>query len=130
MSGPGPYDAVLGGDKYRQTAKWVSAKQIAATHNITGADQDDIYSQLNSAGYLWDAESKAWELLAEEADPPTELINIRVWSDAKQVEAIAKQLTTALQTQGLKLIEQSKPYPCRPPKQLEARVYLKFQSKN
>ncbi len=61
-----------------------------------------------------------------EADPPTELIRLRVWADARFVEQVADECVFAVAAKGLRLVEKSDPYNCRPPKQLEARVYLSF----
>lgn len=57
------------------------------------------------------------------ADPPSNLIRVRLWADASHVEQLADTVTQMLETSGYRVLERSN-YPCRPPKQLEARVYL------
>ncbi len=39
---------------------------------------------------------------------------------------ISEGVVDQIQALGLCLAEQSAPYPCRPPKQLESRVYLRL----
>lgn len=90
--------------------------------------QDDLYSALQHAGYFWDSAGKKWVYHAPTgAADPTPLIMVRVWADAEIVEEAADEVTERLV--NFTLVERSTPYPCRPPKQLESRVYLKFMPK-
>jgi hypothetical protein len=52
-------------------------------------------------------------------------LKVRMMGDSAQVEADAEELIAAL-TSEFELVEQSKPYPCRPPDQDQSRVYLTF----
>lgn len=90
--------------------------------------QEQLYQALQSAGYFWDSAGKKWVYHAPaEAHDPTPLVMVRVWADAEIVEEAADEVVERLAR--FTLIERSTPYPCRPPKQLESRVYLKFMPK-
>lgn len=112
----------------KQTAKYSTACRKASDLNISiGNHQEELYQALNSQRFYWNSKEKVWEHLDEEANPPTELIRIRVWTDARFVEKAANDCIEALSKQGMRLVERSDVFTCRPPKQLEARVYLTFQ---
>lgn len=94
-------------------------------------DQEVLYSALQEAGYFWDSKKKQWEYHEPEAaNDPTPMIMIRVWADKEIVEEAEQELRAALTkhlaTKDWSLLERSPVYGCRPPKQLEARIYLKF----
>ncbi len=116
----------------RQTAKYTGAMTAILKLDVPDKkvielswEQENLYSFLQDAGHFWNSDSKQWEYHPpEEADPPTKLVMVRVWAAADEVQAAALKVAATLQP--WRLIEQSKPYPCRPPKQKEARVYLKF----
>ena len=111
----------------KQTVKYSSACQIAAKLNIPSTEhQEQLYQSLNTSGYYWNSKEKIWEKLDVEAHPPTEKIKVRVTADARFVEKIADECISAVAEKGLRFLEKSDPYNCRPPKQLEARVYLDF----
>jgi hypothetical protein len=84
--------------------------------------QDELYSLLNSHNYYWDSKNKLWEL-EETPDPPSELVKIRVMAARDRVKTIVNDLSV----EGLVLVETSDPYPCRPPKQNDSRIYLTFK---
>ncbi len=113
------------------TRKCATACNIAVEQGINYAllTQDQIYAELQKRGYFWDPKSSRWDhYSAEAASAPTDLIRMRVWAAAGEVEKIADLVVVQMNDFGrLKLVEQSEPYPCRPPKQLESRVYLTFQ---
>lgn len=112
----------------KNTAKYSGACQKANELNIPiGQHQEELYQALNSQGFYWNSKEKSWEKLDEEADPPTELIRIRVWTDARFVEKVANECIESLAQKGMRLVEKSEVFKCRPPKQLEARIYLTFQ---
>jgi hypothetical protein len=81
-------------------------------------------------GYQWNSEAGTWDnWSAMDADQPTELIRVRAWARAEAVEMIADGIVEAMLAAGLQLVERSQPYVCRPPKQLESRIYLTFGSR-
>ena len=116
----------------RQTAKYTGAMRAILKLDVPDRkvielswNQEKLYDYLQNAGYFWNSKAKQWEYHPpEKADPPTELVMVRVWADADQVDDAARRVAAALLP--WRLIEQSKPYPCRPPKQKESRIYLKF----
>ncbi len=112
----------------KQTRKYKTSYQLGEKLNITGQDnQEKLYRLLNEAGYYWEAGTQAWQHLDQDADPPTELIRLRVWAETSKVAKTAYQLRLAMEDQGYIFLEQSEPYSCRPPKQLESRIYLSFK---
>ena len=117
-------------NKPRMTAKYKTARDTAYFRNIPPeGSQEELYERLQAAGFFWNSDSKVWEEFdIEDADDPTRLVMIRVWADAEIVEEAADDLVSKTK-KFFELIERSKPYPCRPPKQREARVYLKFLPK-
>jgi hypothetical protein len=54
------------------------------------------------------------------------MIRIRVWAATEKVADAADAVAEAMPQYGLRLIERSEPYICRPPKQAESRIYLTF----
>lgn len=117
----------------KMTAKYKAALAIVVKAKIKAAgidmaNQEALYDLLQQHGWFWDSKAGWWEHHdATEADAPTELIHIRVWADLATVASAAD--TVVQNIVGCKLIERSKIYPCRPPKQLEGRIYLKFMPK-
>lgn len=111
----------------KMTAKYSSALTVARQEKISTAGiQEDLYQSLQEIGYFWNSDRKEWEHHAiEEADDPTPFVLVRVWADAEIVEDVADDVTKGLK-RLYNLVERSQPYPCRPPKQLESRVYLRF----
>jgi hypothetical protein len=110
----------------RITEKYRKALQIGHPLKITTKDREELYQQLNSNSYFWNSEKKKWEKISLEANPPTELIKIRIWADARITEAVASELIEALAKKGLRMMNCSRPYLCRPPEHLESRMYLDF----
>lgn len=110
------------------TRKYKTALSLADELDISERDnQEKLYRLLNEAGHFWDASTQAWQQLTADADPPTELIRVRVWAESSKVDGAAYQLRVAMEETGYQFLEQSEPYPCRPPKQLESRIYLTFK---
>lgn len=94
-------------------------------------NQDKLYQALQENGFFWNSNLKEWEeYQIEEADAPTPMVMVRVWADSEVIHEAAEDLIAALKkhpgTKNWQVIEQSVPYQCRPPKQREARIYLKF----
>lgn len=112
----------------KQTRKYVTACEIAERLNIAERDnQETLYRLLNEQGYYWDSGLQQWQELSQDADPPTDLIRVRVWAEDSKVRGAAYQLRVAMEAQGYIFLEQSEVYPCRPPKQLESRIYMTFR---
>ena len=120
----------------KMTKKFSKAMETALNAEILGRyehveDQEWLYRKLNDAGHFWDAKVGRWvEFRQEPANAPTPLIRVRVWSEsgAKLDEAVS-QVKSAF-ANGYEIINQSAPYVCRPPQQLEGRVYLEFRRVN
>lgn len=108
----------------KQTQKYSSACRILS---FPHANQDELYSELNRLGWYWQPKQKKWERDDTPAREATNLIRVRVMASNKKVAEVAQHFVEASGDMGLKLIEQSEPYPCRPPNQNESRVYLSFE---
>ena len=110
----------------RMTTKYRAALKIAKAISIPNAleDQSALYQKLNEHNYFWNSKLKTWG--KKPALAPTDLVRIRVWAAAEHVEQAADDAMNALSHHHYKLLERSSPYPCRPPKQLESRIYLTF----
>lgn len=114
----------------RMTAKYKAAIKTAKEQDkffITCAigTHEKLYENLQSNGYFWNSKAQRWEYHdAAQADPPTPLVMVRVWANVEIVESLAREVVALCD--DWHLVEQSKVYPCRPPKQKEGRVYMKF----
>ena len=107
----------------KQTKKYSKACEIATLNHET---QESLYKQLNQLGFFWDSKFQEWERDNRLADPPSDLIRVRVWAATDKVEQAASILIESAQQYGLKLQEKTEPYQCRPPKQKDSRIYLTF----
>jgi len=115
----------------KRTVKYLQALEYVEYLGITDvSDQEALYRSLQERGYFWDVEEKVWKRTSQPADPPTQLIRIRVWSESTKIEETANRILTVLQDSGFELIERSQPYVCRPPKHLESRIYLSFRGRD
>lgn len=85
-----------------------------------------LYSRLIEAGMIWDSKIGVWLKLSDEpADPASPLVRIRVWAEKGKAGVLAELVKEGLVYYGpYDLVEMSQPYPCRPPKQNEERIYL------
>lgn len=112
-------------EKYRKAI--LKADDIGTRGNAPIEDQEWLYDHLYKSGWYWDSKVKRWEYHSiAKAEAPTPQVLIRVWADLSHVENTAKWVVRSLKPE-LHLVEQSKVYPCRPPKQREGRVYLRFE---
>lgn len=112
----------------KQTQKYRTACELAERLSIEERDNSErLYRLLNEARYYWDTGSQTWLENTIDADPPTELVRVRVWAEDSKVRGAAYQVRIAMEEQGYIFLQQSEPYPCRPPKQLESRIYLDFK---
>lgn len=107
----------------KQTKKYSKACEIATLNHET---QESLYKQLNELGFFWNSKLQQWERDDRIAEPPSDLIRIRVWAASDKVEQAADIFIESAGQYGLKLQEKSEPYPCRPPKQADSRIYLTF----
>lgn len=93
---------------------------------VPHSTQEQLYAELNRLGFYWNSKVQRWERNDQLADPPSQLLRVRVWAAAEKVEQMAEIAIESMQQYGLKLLERSEPYPCRPPKQADSRIYLTF----
>jgi hypothetical protein len=115
----------------KMTAKYSAARFTALKNylEVTGS-QDDLYQRLQAAGHFWDSDKKTWYYAPPAAaDPATPMIMVRVWADLSAIEAAAGQVVSQSPANWI-LLEQSPVYQCRPPKQQEGRIYLRFLPQN
>ncbi len=108
----------------KQTQKYSSACQILIYPHI---NQDELYAELNRLGWFWNSKIKKWERDDRPALEESKLIKIRILASAQKVVQAAELFIESAEDMGLKLLEKSEPYPCRPPNQNDARIYLSFQ---
>ncbi len=108
----------------KQTAKYRKACEVL-TYPHT--NQDELYSELNRLGWYWNSENKQWIRDLTPPNPTTNLIRVRVWAAKEKVSNAAELFIENAETNGLRLLEKSEPYPCRPPNQNESRIYLTFE---
>lgn len=115
----------------KRTHKYISALEVAEYLNLTDVDdQNRLYSLLNEQGYFWESDTHSWRKTKEVADPPSSVIRVRIWTDSTKVRGVAHEMKSVLEESGYELIEQSEPYTCRPPKQLDSRIYQTFRHKD
>ena len=107
----------------KRTKKFVEAEKVALEIGVYV--DDDIYKNLEKNNYFWDSKNQNW-FKGVEPNPPTNLIYVRVWADAEKVEADANNVIQSMQTSDYVLEDKTEIYSCRPPKQLEGRIYLTF----
>ena len=108
----------------KQTAKYSGAK---ARLTFPHQDQEELYAELNRLGWYWNSKIKQWERDDTPARSATNLVKIRVWAASDKVKQAADLFTEASLEMGLRLVERSEPYQCRPPQQNESRIYLTFE---
>lgn len=114
----------------KRTAKLLAARAAIRDNRIDidthVKDQQVLYDRLQAAGWWWSADRGEWVLNTQPQAAPLDSVLIRVWAATGAVQAVADQVVFSLQTSGYKLIDRSQPYQCRPPKDAESRVYLRF----
>lgn len=89
--------------------------------------QEELYRELNRLGWFWQPKKKEWERDDTPAKEATNLIKVRVWAATTLVKQAADLIVEQCEGVGLELLERSEPYQCRPPLQLESRIYLVFK---
>ena len=112
------------------TAKYSTALDAARSAGVEVSDnQEVLYQRLQDAGYFWDSQAKRWDYSPmDEADDPTPLILVRVWTDEEVIQEAADDIVSSNKRRW-QLVKRSEPYRNRPPKQREARIYLEFLPK-
>lgn len=114
----------------RRTGKYVAAEAIAERFEwdlvlCDSTNQNDLYNLLQKHGWMWDSKTGKWIYLPEiPATKPTQDVMVRVWTDLKKVDGAADKV---VENMPMTLVERSEARVCRPPKQLEGRVYLRFR---
>lgn len=110
----------------KRTRKYLKALEVSA--DFSHGTSDELYQHMIAQGYYWDENCGLWIQGADQKnDPPSTQIKVRLWADKNQVENISNKVIEAVTDQGFRFIEKSIPYPCRPPKANDARVYLTFE---
>lgn len=109
----------------KQTEKLRKAEQIYSQLGLKEkySNQEQLYNLLIANNHFWNSQEKRW-FNGGEAEPPSKLIKIRVTTAEYKIELVVEALIKVLEQSNLRLVEQSLPYPCRPPKQNDSRVYL------
>ena len=114
----------------KQTAKYVAALEMAKSVGVGKKHKtaDQLYEQLEAAGYAWSSPLKKW-YLRPIAKPQNEmdktLVRVRVTAHEEVISQIVDRVTIALEQEGFKVGETSKVYPnTREPVDGGARVYL------
>lgn len=82
---------------------------------------------MNRLGWYWDSKIKRWERDDTPARETTKLIKVRILAATHKVSQAAELFIEASLEMGLRLMERSEPYQCRPPQQNESRIYLTFE---
>ncbi len=118
----------------KQTYKYVSACAVARAADINQdnfTNREELYAALNAHSWHWNSKTKCWDNYAAiPADHPSPVIRVRVWASAETVAAVAEAVVRSLTDDGLTLVNQSNPYPCRPPAHRESRIYLDFMAES
>lgn len=108
----------------KQTQKYSQACGILTYPHTK---QDELYQELNRLGWWWNAKKKKWIRDDSQAQSASKLIKIRIMASSHKVEQAAELFIEHSEDIGLRLIEKSDIYPCRPPNQNDARIYLTFE---
>jgi hypothetical protein len=107
----------------KQTQKYRKAcEQLSYPHS----NQEELYCELNRLGWFWNSKNKEWLRDDRPPQPASASIKVRVWAASDKVELAAEHFVESAGEMGLRLVEQSEPYPCRPPQQNDSRIYLTF----
>ena len=56
-------------------------------------------------------------------------VQIRVQADNETAEHVVAAVVLGMRKAGFELVDQSAPYPCRPPRQEQHRIYLTFSAR-
>lgn len=118
----------------KQTAKYSAALALSLQLKIPKCKtlhQESLYRELNRGGYFWDFKTKRWEQSQEQANPPSDLVRIKVTSSTHSVEEKARELANFfIEVLEYDLIVKSALYIQRPPNQSQSAMYLTFQPRD
>lgn len=110
--------------KFSEAVHRLNVMGVRRPHEM---DAEAAYKKLADAGYLWDSKQGLWIKLADQpSDPASPMIRVRVWAPQGESAEVAGYISQAMRRAGFRVVEQSDPYPCRPPKQLEERTYVSY----
>ena len=110
----------------KRTRKFVAAEKIALKIGVN--IDENLYKNLEKNNYFWDSNQGQW-IEGETAHSPSSLVKIRVWADSNYIKRDCDIIIASLASSGFVIEEGSEPYTCRPPQQLESRIYLTFSRK-
>lgn len=109
----------------KKTTKYIKALEINPGYIHTSSDQ--LYRHLQDNDYFWDSTISSWvHTPSQNNDPPSQLIKIRLWCDKNKAEQVSLTIMELMDSAGYRCLEFSYPYPCRPPKANDSRIYLTF----
>jgi hypothetical protein len=108
----------------KRTKKYSLA--LETLKNFPHSNQEELYSELNRLGFYWDSKKLQWVRDETAADPATPLIRVRIWAATDEVRFHAEIFKNYALRAGYTIVDETEPYACRPPKQLESRIYLTF----
>jgi hypothetical protein len=114
-------------DKIRKMKKTQKYSKACEKLTFPHSTQDELYAELNRLGWYWQASQKEWVRDDRIPNEATKLVKVRVWADSKKVADAAALIIESVESNGLRLLQKSPPYSCRPPQQLEGRIYLEFE---
>ena len=96
----------------KQTAKYLGACQILIYPH---SNQDELYSELNRLGWYWQSKDKKWVRDDTPAKEASKFVRVRIIAATNKVEQAAQLFSESAADMGLKFVEKSEPYLCRPP---------------
>jgi hypothetical protein len=105
----------------RRTQKYSKAIELLTFPHNT---QEELYLELNRLDFYWNSKTQQWVRDDRLAEPPMLGVKIRIWASEEDIEYHSDLIIQILAENGYILVDKSKPYPCRPPKQNESRIYL------
>ena len=118
----------------RKTKKLVKAQEtirnLSISNQVTtiGAMNAEVYYEvLQKNNYFWNSQTQEWEK-AVNPDPPKQIIEIRIRTEGDWLinSDLLCRIERAMDAIKLKTVNKSKPYPQRPPNQLDSAIYYQF----
>jgi len=109
----------------KKTKKYAGACEILTYPHST---QENLYQELNRLGFYWQPKKQKWVRDDTPAREVSKQIKVRILASSDLVEQAAELIVEQAESVGMKFIEKSEAYPCRPPNQNESRIYLVFEN--
>ena len=119
----------------KQTKKLLQAQKTITKYGLKAhrigfnsiLSADDHYQLLNENNYFWNSNENEWQK-GPTADPPTELIKIRITSSSEWLKNsnLLERLERAFNAIRLSQVNKSKFYSQRPPNHLDCAIYFEF----